>query len=87
MDIWDGAHEMVLNRLAKEGLAVPENAGTQRLITFGDVRLRTDGNETAAPVLRPWQKITNKTMREILAGAQSSRDGLERHAAARPIGS
>ncbi|MCY3576504.1 MAG: DNA methyltransferase [bacterium] len=90
MDLWDGAHEMVLSRLAKEGLAVPDNAGDQRLMTFGDVRLRTDAptrtddNETAAPVLRlrsprpeePWQKLTNSAMRSILAEAQSSRDGL-----------
>ncbi len=60
MDIWDGAHQMVLDRLASEGLAVADatiSAG-QQTFTFGDVHLetappqRTDGGEPAALVLR-----------------------------------
>lgn len=33
MDIWDGAHQQVLNRLEQEGLAVPQNGGGYR--SFG----------------------------------------------------
>ena len=62
MDIWDKAHEMVLNRMADEGLAVPDGEahaiGQTRLMTFGDVQyvttppIRTDDNEVAVPILR-----------------------------------
>ena len=55
MDIWDGAHEMVLTQLQKEGLAIPDNeVGDQPgLIRFGDIYysktppIRTDQGETA----------------------------------------
>lgn len=91
MDIWDDAHKMVLSRLSKEGLAVPHSADdVQRLITFGDVRLRTDApvrtdeNETAAPVLRlrspraveMWQKLSNKAMPVILGKRSRAGTGL-----------
>ena len=36
IDIWDGAHDIVLRRLEAEGLAAPDRA-TDRLFTFGDV--------------------------------------------------
>lgn len=57
IDIWDGAHQMVLDRLEKEGLAVKgrrQHRGQQQLLTFGDITYsttppeRTDGGETAA---------------------------------------
>ena len=60
MDIWYEAHQVVLNRLEAEGLAVdslPKNGGQQRL-TFGDITYstvppkRTDGGETAALAFR-----------------------------------
>lgn len=43
MDIWDGAHEIVLRRLELEHLAVPEESaeGQPNLITFGEVRYST----------------------------------------------
>ena len=61
MDIWDGAHQMVLDRLESEGLAVRNRRGRRAqgaLITFGDIRYetappkRTDGGEPATPTLR-----------------------------------
>ncbi len=82
---------MVLDRLVKEGLAVPEQtSASERFITFGDVHLRTvapertDENDTAAPTLRlrstrptePWQRLPNKVVRRLLADAQSSGEGL-----------
>ena len=62
IDIWDGAHQMVLDRLESEGLTVKvdgviQNTG-QRLLTFGDIRYettpptRTDDGESAALTLR-----------------------------------
>ncbi|MCY4652329.1 MAG: DNA methyltransferase [Dehalococcoidia bacterium] len=61
IDIWDKAHETVLNRLASEGLAIENGGrydGNTRLITFGDVHYetesprRTDGGESAVLTLR-----------------------------------
>ena len=62
MDIWDGAHQMVLDRLESEGLAVKiegANQGDeQRLLTFGDVHykteppVRTDKETTVTPTFR-----------------------------------
>ena len=61
MDIWDGAHQMVLDRLEAEGLAVKNRRGRragQQSLTFADVHLetaqakRTDGGESAALTLR-----------------------------------
>ena len=63
IDIWDKAHETVLNRLADENLAVRDldaatNApGASRLLTLGDVGYskqpptRTDDNEMAITIL------------------------------------
>ena len=48
MDIWDGAHDMVLQRLRDERLAVPDNGGEQPdneqgvLLTFGQIHYETD---------------------------------------------
>lgn len=56
MDIWDGAHQTVLDRLEKEGLASPDGK-SERLFTFGQVNYhteppaRTDEGKTAAPAL------------------------------------
>ncbi len=61
MDIWDGAHQMVLDRLESEGLAVKNRRGRkqgQSLLAFGDIHYettppkRTDGGETAAAALQ-----------------------------------
>ena len=62
MDLWDKAHRTVLDRLADEGLAVPEDEagermGQARMLTFGEVHYepvppeRTDDGEEAAPFL------------------------------------
>ena len=61
MDIWDGAHQIVLDRLESEGLAVKNRRGRrqgQQLLTFGDIHyetkppIRTDDSEPATLVLR-----------------------------------
>ena len=57
VDIWDGAHDVVLKRLQAEGLATP-GRGSDRLFTFGDVTYtteppsRTDGGIAAVPFLQ-----------------------------------
>ncbi len=56
IDIWDSAHQTVLDRLQKEGLAGPVG-DTDRLLTFGQIIYskeppeRTDGGQVAAPPL------------------------------------
>ena len=57
MDIWDGAHQMVLDRLETEGMAV-RGRRRRQLLTFGDITYsktppkRTDDGEPATLVLR-----------------------------------
>ena len=57
IDIWDKAHELVIERLRNEGLAAPDGP-SDRLFTFGDITytaeppVRTDDGETAAPFLQ-----------------------------------
>lgn len=56
IDIWDRAHDAVIDRLQREGLAA--DGDTDRLFTFGDVTystespVRSDDGETAAPFLQ-----------------------------------
>ena len=63
MDIWDGAHKTVIERLQNEGLAAPDGDTAGRLLTFGQVGystvapVRSDDRQTAAPVLKTKQKI------------------------------
>ncbi|MCY3567923.1 MAG: DNA methyltransferase [Chloroflexi bacterium] len=63
MDIWDKAHQTVIERLQREGLAAPDGDSAGRLITFGQIfystapPIRSDDGETAAPVLKTKQKI------------------------------
>ena len=79
MDIWDDAHQMVLDRLQSEGLAV--EGKSDKLISLGDVHystappVRSDDAEVAAPVLKlkskrrkepPGPRQTREEMRAIL---------------------
>ena len=89
MDIWEGAHEQVLQRLESEGLAGPESS-PDRLFTFGDVTytteppIRTDEGEEAAPYLpvpqrratEAWQRLSHKDMVARLEDAQAEGDGV-----------
>ena len=62
MDIWPGAHQIVLDRLESEGLTVNvdgvSQTSGQRLLTFGDIHYetttptRTDDGEPATPAFR-----------------------------------
>ena len=84
MDIWDKAHETVLNRLAEEGLHTAEAKPLQfwtKVVHYNtEPPVRTDDNELAAPSLKlrtpraiePWQKLTHRQMKQILAQAQRS---------------
>ena len=92
MDIWDGAHQVVLERLEQEKLAVGngDEAKAAHLITFGDVHYetvpprRTDDNEIAAPSLKlktpraleAWEQLTHRQIVRVLREAQSSNDNV-----------
>ena len=63
MDIWDKAHQTVMDRLEKEGLAAPDGQ-SDRLLTFGQVHhettppKRTDGGDIAVPFLQFTERYT-----------------------------
>ena len=92
MDIWDGAYQIVLERLEQEKLVVrqADKAKQPHLITFGDVHyetkppIRTDDNEIAAPMPKmkiqrpkePWQRITHKQIVKVLTQAQGTINGV-----------
>ena len=81
-DIWDGAHETVLERLAKE-VGVGED-GQRRLIDHREVHLRreslvrTDDGKTAAPALRTLiRKVAApSTKREQMVAALIAEHGV-----------
>ena len=81
IDIWEETHPTVLERLEKEGLAVPESDSEQpNLLTFGDVYystappVRSDDQDESIPYLRlksvvqepPGPKMTRAEMFDIL---------------------
>ena len=88
MDIWDGAKDIVLMRLEKEGMASPDSE--HGLMFPHDVHYttkppaRTDDNAMAAPsfrlkIQRPieaWEKIAHKGMVNILMQAQGTEGGV-----------
>ena len=83
IDIWDGAHKMVLERLDREFLSVPEIA-SDRLFSLGEVTYskeppnRTDNRIEAAPDLQlrepeqipKYQQLSHDRMKSYLADAQ-----------------
>ena len=88
VDIWDKAHETVIDRLRDEGLAAPDTGDVERLLTFGDIHyetvppVRTDEGEEAVPFLRlkvqrasePWQRLSRSQIVERLEEAQAQQD-------------
>ena len=91
MDVWDRAHQMVLQRLEAEGLAVPAAENGDRLLTFGDVHYLTEPpvrtDYEAAPLVpdlqlkiqrppEPWERLSRDQMTAILAEAQATVDGI-----------
>ncbi len=80
MDIWDKAHEMVMERLQAAGLAAPDGATGGRMLSIAEVGystaspVRTDGNEVAAPLLKikvqvpepPGPKMSRQAMKDFL---------------------
>lgn len=80
MDVWDGAYQMVLDRLQAEGLAVDGDSGG-KLLTFGEVHystappIRSDDNDVAAPAFKlksrrfeepPGPRMTRAEMKQTL---------------------
>ena len=68
MDIWTGAHQMVLDRLESEGLAVKNRRGRrggQQSLNFADIQYeskppkRTDDGEPATLTLRTVVKMVD----------------------------
>ena len=63
IDIWERVHEVVIDRLQREGLAAPDGDACGRLFTFGDITyrvvppVRTDHGEEAAPFLRVRERV------------------------------
>ena len=81
MDIWDKAHETVVERLQAEGLAAPDGDTAGRLLTFGQIGystvgpVRTDDASVAGPILKtkkcriaesPGPKLSRAQMVDIL---------------------
>ena len=80
IDIWDKAHEMVIERLQTAGLAAPGGGTGGRMLGIAEVGystappVRTDGNEVAAPPLKikvqvpepPGPKMSRAEMVEFL---------------------
>ena len=79
MDIWDGAYQVVLDRLQAEGLAV--DGESDRLLTLGDIHystappIRSDDDEVAAPAFKlkarryeepPGPRMTRAEMKKTL---------------------
>ena len=91
VDIWDKAHETVISRLSREGLAVPEGSVGEALPLYGKIHYskeppeRTDEGETATIALETinrrelaaWQKLSHKQMVEILKEAQADADNAK----------
>jgi len=91
IDIWEGAHDIVLQRLEKEGLASP-NPNENYLFSFGEVHyenkppVRTDEGEVSTSYLKSkykikaptesWEKLTHKEIRAHLLSAQCSLNNL-----------
>ncbi len=78
MDIWEKAHETVVDRLQKEGLAAPDGS-TDRLLTFGEIHYvteppeRTDEAEEAVPFLQVTERYKEP------AGPKMSRQEMFEH--------
>ena len=85
VDIWDKAHEVVVERLKQEGLAADGDSAGK--LAFGDIHYttepptRTDDGEAAAPNLRtkikmfepPGQKMSRAAMYKHLLGQNGPR--------------
>ena len=87
MDIWDGAKDIVIERLERDTILRADDRSHVALPQVHiETRLpvRSDDNEVAAPTLRlkiqrpvePWQKLTHKQMTRVLAAAQGTAGGV-----------
>ena len=92
MDIWDGAKDIVLERLQKEWLFTQEGAAAADVTPMFPHTVhfetappeRSDDNEVAAPSFRlpfqrpleAWQRISHRQMTKVLSAAQGSGEGV-----------
>ena len=83
MDLWDGAYDIVRQRMEDNRQLLANPNAT--IIYTEDAPERDDGGEDAPtfklrmqkqPPKEQWQKLSHAEMRDILADAQSSADGL-----------
>ena len=83
MDLWDGAYEIVKQRMDDNKQLLADN--NPQIIYTEDAPERDDGGEDAPTFklhmqkqrpVESWQKLSHAEMRNILADAQSSADGL-----------
>ena len=86
IDIWDKVHEVVIDRLRREGFEGPDNSTSESLPLHGKIHYskkppqRTDKGETATVVLETinrrelpaWRKLSHAQMVVILKKAQAS---------------
>ena len=87
IDIWDEAHNTVIKRLQKEGLAAPDGSIGEALPFYGKIHYskehpkRTDDGETPAPFLKVKQSIPEppgvKMSREEIRGLLLTRQGIK----------
>lgn len=92
MDIWEGAKDIVLQRLQDEWLFTQEGAASADVQPMFPHTVhyettppgRTDDNEIAAPVFtlpvqrpkEPWQRLSHREMTNVLAAAQCTSGGV-----------
>ena len=83
MDLWDGAYEIVKQRMDDNKQLLADN--NPQIIYTEDAPERDDGGEDAPTFklrmqkqrpVESWQRLSHAEMRNILADAQSSADGL-----------
>ena len=87
MDIWEGARDIVLQRLENDAVLRTDDKShvtLPQVFIETEPPIRTDDNAIAAPTLRlriqrpiePWEKITHSGMVNILAAAQANMFGV-----------
>ncbi len=90
MDIWDNAKKVVLDRMARERLALPEaergDLFIHEVYFTAEIPARTDDGLPASPFLRaierralplePWQRLSRAEIVRELTEAQSITEGL-----------
>ena len=87
IDIWNKAHEAVIDRLQQEGLLAPDGSHSGRLFHFGQIQYesypphRTDDGQEAAPPLKTKLKVDEpkgpKMSRKEIYGFLLTKNGIK----------